>query len=234
MSTIKQTLEVKDMGKQKMETMPTVNINQALEKLMDFVVEESDILIPFIVISALVILVVYQIYAAINAKDPLKNMTTYIYLTVIPILIIFTYIVYNIFDNKSKILFYQLVICGLVFFGIVYGAITLSNLNLNLTLQNIFAYGFISIIILLGLYLFYSVFANQFRTTDTWMSFWIEMIFYIPCAIEKFIKFLIKDYASTSNTTIILFIIEILFIIFYFYFFPMYKKSIYNYGFIVL
>jgi hypothetical protein len=148
MSTIKQAIEVKDMGKQKIETTPTVNINEAVEKLMDFIVEKSDILIPFIGITALVILVIYQIYAAINDKDPLKNITNYIYLTIIPIIIIFAYIVYAIFDNKSKILFYKLVIGGIVLLGIVYGTITLSNLNLNLTLQNIFAYGFIGIIVL--------------------------------------------------------------------------------------
>lgn len=228
------TLNVIDKGRQKIETKPSINIKQALEKLMDYITERSDIFIPIIVISALVIFVVYQIYTTINDKNPMKNLTTHIYLTVIPIIFIFAYIIYIVFDNKSKHMFYQISIFALIIFFIVYSIIALNTYKLNFTLQNVFSYSFIAIIGLFGLSLFYNIFANQLRTTDTWGSFWIEFIFYIPCIIEKFIKQLMQEYTSTSGITITMFIIEILLIIFYFYFYPMYKDSIYKNGVIAL
>jgi len=210
------------------------SITEIFYELQEIAIENSEYLIPIVVIGSLVTFVTYQIYSAINDKQPLENLTTHVYLIMIPVILIFSYLLYIIFDNKSKYMFFLLSGCLLIGFFIIFGVIKLSNIKFNLSIANLFYYMLISAILLFGLSVFYNVFANQLRTTDTWGSFWIELIFYIPCMIDMFIKYMTKDYANTSTRIIILFLIEILLIICYFWLYPIFKNSIYDNGTIVL
>jgi len=228
MSEENNKLEITKLGKQKFFEKPTIKINLAIQKLIDYVIDESDIIIPIIVIGSLVTFTIYQIYAAINQQNPTENITMYIYLTCIPIVIMFSYILYISFDNKTKYMFYLFSVFGLIVFLIVYGFVITSNFKFNMTLQSLFSYIFVGAIVIFGLTIFYNIFENQLRTTDTWGSFLIEFIFYIPCIMEKFVKYMIKDYTKTSNSTIILLMTEIILILIYFYIYPAYKKSIYD------
>ena len=188
-------------------------------------------IIPIVVIGSLVTFVVYQIYSVINDEDIMKNFN--FYYTLIPLVFLFCYIIYVIFDNKTKYMFFIISIPTIIAFLIIYSLLKISSFKFNLTLQSLLSYAFIGFIILVGLSLFYNIFEIQLRSSDTWGSFWLEMIFYLPCMFDTFIKYILNDYANTSTRTIILFIIEIILIISYLLFYPMYKKSVYNNGIIV-
>jgi len=209
-----------------------MSFNENIEKFTKIFKEENNI-IPFIVIGSLVTFVVYQIYSAIINDDQVQNYTKYFYYTLIPLIILFSYIIYVIFDNKSQYMFFLISISTIIGFLIIYSLLKISNFKFNFTLQSLFSYAFIGFIILFGLSIFYSVFQNELRTTDTWGSFWVEMIFYLPCMLDMFIKYILNDYANTSTRTVIMFIIEIILIISYLWLYPIYKKSIYNNGIII-
>jgi len=221
-------------GKPKLQGKPILNFREGIQKVMSYITSESGFFIPIVVFFSLVALVVYEINTALHDRDPMSHLIEYVFLTTIPIIVIFSYISYSSFDKKTNMLFLNLVVSGLILFLIVYGFINLSNIKFNTTLNQIFYYGMILLIVVVGLSTFYAIFQNQLRTTDTWTSFWIEMIFYIPCMMDIFVKNIIKDYTDTSNRTIILFGIEVVLLIIYFYLYPMYKKSIHNNGVVII
>jgi hypothetical protein len=173
-------LSIKNIDREIFLEKPVITINVAIQKLIYYIIDESDIIVPIIVIGSLVTFTIYQIRAAINQEKPTENLIMYIYLTCIPIVIVFCYILYISFDNKSKYMFYLFCVFGLIVFFIIYGLVILCEFKFNLSLQNLFSYIFVGAIFLFSLTIFYSIFENQMRTTDTWGSFWIEFIFYIP------------------------------------------------------
>jgi hypothetical protein len=242
MSTRRRTFDIgkiKEGINKPIEIRRTGSIKEELDKniftkFINFFRKDSDFFIPIIVIGSLILFILYQINSQLNDNDPMNDLMKKIYLTIIPIFLIFTYIFYITFDGEAHKAFFMLSISGLLLFFVIYGLINLSQIKFNLTLQSLFSYIFIIAIILFGLSIFYNLFQNQLRTTDTWGSFFIEMIFYIPCMIDMFIKYMTKDYANTSTQTIIMFIIEIVLIIGYLYLYPMYQNSIYNDSVIVL
>jgi hypothetical protein len=211
------------------------NISEVIDNLKNIFIEKSEYLIPIIVIGSLVTFVIYQIYSAINDKERMVNLTTHVYLIMIPVILTFAYMIYIIFDNETKYMFFAIAATLIVGFAIIYASLKASSyFKFNLTINNLFYYLLIGSIIIFGLIVFYNIFENQLRSTDTWTSFWIDIIFYIPCMLDMFIKYITNDYANTSTRIIILFIIEIILFICYFFVYPMFKNSIYNNGTIVM
>jgi hypothetical protein len=71
-------------------------------------------------------------------------------------------------------------------------------------------------IVIIGLSLFYNLFMNQAYRQEGLYGFMTYLIFYIPCLLNDLIAFVFKEFKTTPNTILVLFVLEIIFIIAYF------------------
>jgi hypothetical protein len=78
----------------------------------------------------------------------------------------------------------------------------------------------IILLILIGLSIIFTIFSETLRKLNGWTGFFANLLFYIPCLIRDFVKEIISEYNTSSNTVLILFIIEIFLIIMYFFIIP--------------
>jgi hypothetical protein len=147
------------------------------------------------------------------------------------IIIVFTYII-NGFDSKSKGFIY-------IFLAIVFTLIMIINILFNVGLVNLITNDYITngvliCIILIGMAIFYYLVLEKLVTRPGWISFIIKFLFYIPCLFIDIIKYLIKDFQSTSSIILYLLFIEFVLIFIYYYLYPRLESSVYDNGFILL
>lgn len=82
----------------------------------------------------------------------------------------------------------------------------------------------IFLIIMVGLSIFYRVFINNLYRSDSEWAFVVSLLFYIPCLISDFIKYMIDQFKITSPFVLILFAVEILLILLYILLPMLFKK----------
>jgi len=78
-------------------------------------------------------------------------------------------------------------------------------------------YGFLIVLPIIALAIFFIVFKNFLKTITGWSGFFIKLIFYIPCLLIDIIEAVKEDIKSTTNTVLILFILELFILFVYFY-----------------
>jgi hypothetical protein len=83
----------------------------------------------------------------------------------------------------------------------------------------------IILLILIGLSIIFTIFSGTLRKLNGWTGFLANLLFYIPCLIRDFVKEIISEYNTSSNTVLILFIIEIFLIIMYFFVIPIINNN---------
>ena len=72
-------------------------------------------------------------------------------------------------------------------------------------------------IIIIGLSIYYTVFINTLKKQKGWTGFMINLLFYLPCLISDYFKYLFNEAVNTPSTIFILFIIEICLLLLYIY-----------------
>jgi hypothetical protein len=72
-------------------------------------------------------------------------------------------------------------------------------------------------ILVVGLSIYYNVFANAIKKQRGWSGFFINFMFYLPCLITDYIKYLFSEYKNTPSVVFILFIFEIILVLLYIY-----------------
>lgn len=82
----------------------------------------------------------------------------------------------------------------------------------------------IFLIIMVGLSIFYRIFINNLYRSDSEWAFVISLLFYIPCLISDFIKYMTGQLKITSPFVIVLFVVEILLILLYIFLPILFKK----------
>lgn len=177
--------------------------------------------IPFIVLVLLLCMFIsYQIYLASTDTSSFNTNNIYYFITIfIPLIVLFSYILYGYTLKKQEtvLLFVTLGVALtvlLILYIVVYTGLSSILFNEYLLYTVSFA------IVIVGLGIVYNVFSERLRRQVGWTGFFINILFYIPCLISDFIKYVIKESNETPRTTFILFVIEILLIIFYFYLLP--------------
>lgn len=115
--------------------------------------------------------------------------------------------------GRKKTFFFILIFIGLAFF-LNYLYINPNSIKISTSFFFIIPLLFF---ILIGLALTYKFFLMYLKKQKGIFGFIINIIFYIPCLFNDFIEFFKKQYNITTNTFIILFILEIGLIISYFY-----------------
>lgn len=177
------------------------------------------IIASYIFICIVVIYLYYQIYlASTNQKSFTKNIAYNIITIVVPIIFILLLIVFTSFerDFASLFIFASLFFCTLIFTIYYFLKTKVSAYIFNDYLLNTI----IILSILIGLSIIFTIFSGTLRKLNGWTGFLANLLFYIPCLIRDFIKEIISEYNTSSNTVLILFIIEIFLIMMYFFVIP--------------
>jgi hypothetical protein len=167
----------------------------------------------FIVVAAIISILYY------SSTDPTSLTTnTYIYvvITSIPLLAMMYYAVPIFSSNENGS---SLMIMGRIF---VFALIFLSTIyfysQLNANYFELFGYlsGFlVALIVLMGLAMIFYMLSNYFKSFTGWSGFVVYFIFYIPCLLIDFFRYIMKEFQLTAKIIYILFVVEILLILLY-------------------
>tara|TARA_Y200000002_G_C22688583_1_gene667003 strand:+ start:4972 stop:6300 length:1329 start_codon:yes stop_codon:yes gene_type:complete len=151
-----------------------------------------------------------------NENDPYrkKNIETGKFVVgVVALLLCLGYIIFytvNNFNSPSWNSYYYI---SLVLLGFLYGYFILSYY----TLFNYVFYVVIAFIVIVGLAIFFNVFSNYIKSFRGISSFFIYLLFYIPCLVSDFVGYILNEFNITSNRVFGLFFIELLLLLLYFY-----------------
>lgn len=72
-------------------------------------------------------------------------------------------------------------------------------------------------IMLVGLIIFYNVFTNSIKKQTGWTGFFTNLMFYLPCLITDYFKYLFVEFKNTPSIIFLFFILEIVLILLYIY-----------------
>ena len=74
-----------------------------------------------------------------------------------------------------------------------------------------------SLILMVGLALFFYVFSNFLKSLTGWSGFIVYFLFYIPCLLLSFVHYVINEFKLTTSPVLILFVVELLLLLLYIY-----------------
>lgn len=169
------------------------------------------------------IFVVYIVFILVIAtKFPVKFMSkpfTIMILVLVPILLIaFIY-----FTSGEMSLNYKIIV-ALIVLGVVGFIGYLLFFFISSPKQNVMTktLSWVSIliafaIIIVGLMIYYNVFVNSIKKLRGWSGFFANLLFYLPCLISDYFKYLFSEVTNTPPTVFILFILEVILLLLYIY-----------------
>ena len=164
---------------------------------------------------AIVLIVLYT--AVYDPKSLTTNTYVYLLTILIPILFAFSYAV-PILSAENGSGYGKLAgiaMAVIMFFTAVYFYINMNSVAFEATT---YISGFIILsIILVGLALSFYMLSNYLKSFTGLPGFIIYFIFYIPCLIIDFSKYILKEFQMTSKVVYVLFFIELLLILLYIY-----------------
>jgi len=185
--------------------------------------ESQSQLITYGVLYLFVFFIGVILYFAASDNTALSE-RSYIYslTAIIPLIIIFSFIIPLGSQNSQLYKMFFLAILGILFTAIIYSYSSLDKKTFNFVsyAMNLL----LILIILVGLAIFFYIFGNYFKSLNNFSGFVVYFIFYIPCLIIDFFKYMLKEFRMTSSSIYVLFIIEALLILTY-----LYSKNIINY-----
>jgi len=209
-----------------------ININSASEFIL-YINSQTKDFFPFLLIFGLVYFTSYQIYLGLyhstdenpfNDNDFIHHVTKYVFLIFVPVFMLFCYIIHLTFDKQTE---YSLFMIFIMFsFLVVILYYILSNITIDFSRFN--NYGtlvLLAVIVITGLMILYNIFEKQIRNMDSWVGFTVNLIFYIPCLVDMFFKYMLENYINTPTWIIILFVCELLLILTYIYLIPTIQKK---------
>ena len=180
------------------------------------------LLLSIIIFSSIVLF-----YANTNPNALYRMSDIFIYFAIIIIPLYFTYSTINkrtsTIDNDS--LRFGMYALGLMFgIYLVYNYIDLSDYNFELA-KYVF-YIMVLFAVIIGLSITFSFIGNYLRSLDGVVGFVSYLIFYIPCMINDFVRYLLKEFKATTKDVYILLGIEILLILGLIYLPPYINKAL--------
>jgi hypothetical protein len=201
-------------------------LNDWYKYIQDVYMENIESIGIYSLIVLVAIYIYYQLYlASQDAKSLSRNLNYNLFAIVVPVILVFyaTSII-SIVPSRQ----FLITISGALFiiFLILFVFFMKSEFS-KYIFNNYFIYFLITLIILVGLSLIFTLFSGRLRRFDGWVGFVSNLLFYIPCLISDFIRYLLKEYSDSSSTVIVLFLIEIGLLISYFVLVPIVYDNVY-------
>jgi hypothetical protein len=182
--------------------------------LIDYDLQNCLIKYGIIYVFILVAIIILG-YAARDISAVSTKLYVYIFGLIIPFVMIYFLLINKTKNNTSnyKLLVYALL---LIFVSTLLYYFTNTNSPTFLVASYIINV-LLLVIILVGLAIFFYIFSNYLKSLSGWTGFFVYLLFYIPCLLIIFIKYILNEFKMTTNIVFILFILEIILILLYFY-----------------
>ena len=94
MSDNKIEQQIIKVPKKNTQNLNNTDVKEKISEFFEGITKNNNFILPFFVIGCLVIFISYQIYGAINESEPLDNLSKYVYLLVVPMVLIFCFVFY--------------------------------------------------------------------------------------------------------------------------------------------
>jgi hypothetical protein len=180
----------------------------------------------YLIILVILFFINYELGLASNdPKAFTKNLMTYIFVIIIPVVAIFA---------LMTVLAYSTVVTAYVIFGgiaiaalFAAGAYFLQSSLSKYIFNKYLLYVVVAAVFLVGLSILATLFSGTLRKLTGWTGFVINLLFYIPCLIRDGIHGAIREYQTFSSTLVILFVFEVVFLMMYFYLIPLVKTKMF-------
>lgn len=185
--------------------------------------EESRLFLKYGALYGIIFAVIMVLfYAAFDPAALSTNTFTYAMLIIVPLLIVLSLVVP--FSNNSGINLnaFNVGIVLLFLLALVY---FYAKTNKN-------AYEIVSFITLIlttlmilgGLSILFYVVGNYLKSLTGWIGFLVYFIFYIPCLVIDFVKYILNEFRMTTSPIFVLLVIELIVILCYIYLPSVMKK----------
>ena len=183
----------------------------------DIMTNPIDVLMKYAGLYAVIAVAIWILYAAsFDATSLTSKSYVYAFSIIVPLILIIGY-VYPFTAAQNNPL-YNTVIMGLIFIFFTSMFYYFASTSLQtFTTISYFINFIIVLIVLVGLAVLFYVCSNFLKHLEGWPGFITYFIFYIPCLVIDFVKYIKNEFAITSNVVYILFIVEVLLILLYIY-----------------
>ena len=177
---------------------------------------EFSIFLYFPIYLLIILLIVWKYdFLQLSLINKIDNNVLFIGLACMSVFTIIIYIQKSMHANFENPNHLYIIFGAFVFFVFL---VVFKFSSFQFFLVKVLIYLFLALIILVLLAIVYQVSNNYLQKQSGWLGFIIKFIFYIPCVITDFFKYILNEYNSTSTIVFVLFILEILIILAYFYF----------------
>jgi hypothetical protein len=158
----------------------------------------------------------------ITAKTPEKFMSkplTIMGLILIPVMLIaYLYLFSGEMSMNYNIMIAAMIMGIVVSVGyLLYFYISSPKENIMTNTLSYLSMLVIFAIILTGLIIYYNVFVNSIKKLRGWSGFFTHLLFYLPCLITDYMKYLFVEVTSTPPIVFIFFVVEICLFLLYIY-----------------
>jgi len=151
----------------------------------------------------------------------IKSLTTNTYVYILPIVILILFALnyavpmFNINNGSGYGRIASIVMTAMMFLTIIYFYINMNSASFELT--SYISGIIILFIIIVGLALTVYMLSNYLKSFTGLPGFIVYLIFYLPCLLIDFFKYIMNEFKMTSKVIYVLFFIEILLILLYVY-----------------
>lgn len=180
----------------------------------------------------IVVTIVMLSYAARDVTALTSKTYVYIFGLIIPFILLYFLLMNKTknFGSNYKLLIFALLlsfVCTLLYYFTNTKSTTflVTSYIINILLFSI---------IIIGLAIFFYIFSNYLKSLSGWTGFFTYLLFYIPCLLIIFVKYILNEFKMTTNIVFVLFIIEIILIILYFYLPKLLNKLSFKDGIMIL
>ena len=172
------------------------------------------ILFATYVLPIIILVIIGMFFRTTDHTADLFNPYAWVLIILVPLCIMF-FILQQYPRLASNGAFFGIVALCIAFLVLFFLLYELAS-SYSSTLNTIFKYSVIVLIVLVGLSILFSI-LSSYTKDGGWTGFWAKFFFYIPCLIIDLIVEYSKDLSITPRPTLILLFIEAILIIGYFF-----------------
>jgi hypothetical protein len=166
--------------------------------------------------AVIISVVILFYYTSIDPKSLSENKYVYGLSIAIPLLLVLFYVLP--FSKNMDNPFYKILLVGLGFLFFITMLYYYSTTKASTLVSATYIMYFLSIMIVIcAMAIFLYVFSNYLKSLSGVTGFVAYLLFYLPCLLIDFVKYIINEFKMTTNAIYILFIFEIVLILIYLY-----------------
>ena len=193
--------------------------NNYTDSLFDNFTKDDNLktdIIKYTILSILVVFISYIVFTSIqNTEAAISDTSLYIYIISVPLIIIFGIILNIGIDSNASFMFIKTL--GVVLIVALLSYLYTKMSSTNLVYTSYIIYGLTFLIILVGLAIVYNFFIDRLSRLEGWSGFFAELLFFLPCLFDDFIKYIMNEINITPNSVYVFIVLEIVLILVYFY-----------------